>query len=125
MMRCACLVHVRDNALLLVRVRENALWYLPGGKIEEGEAPRSALLRELDEELGLALSASSLTPLFNVIGPAYGVEGDVELVCFASDHPLPALRPANEISAVDWLPLNEPERMAPAVRLMIRRHLQR
>ena len=46
-LRCACLVAVRDDRLLLVRVRDNALWYLPGGKIEPSELPEETLIREL------------------------------------------------------------------------------
>nr|WP_255552402.1 8-oxo-dGTP diphosphatase MutT [Maritimibacter dapengensis] len=57
----------RDGRVLLAQRPEGksmaGLWEFPGGKVEQGETPEAALIRELHEELGIETWNSCLAPL--------------------------------------------------------------
>ena len=56
-----------DGRVLLAQRPEGksmaGLWEFPGGKVEDGETPEAALVRELQEELGIDTWQSCLAPL--------------------------------------------------------------
>ena len=62
----AALVDVDGKVLLSQRPKGKqmaGLWEFPGGKMEKGETPEKALVRELEEELGILTWQSCLAPL--------------------------------------------------------------
>ncbi len=63
----ACALVDADNRVLIAQRPEGksmaGLWEFPGGKVEAGETPETALIRELSEELGITTWHSCLAPL--------------------------------------------------------------
>lgn len=81
----ACFLLTRRTATLRAHARQ---WALPGGRIDAGESAEVAALRELGEEVGLALEASSVLGLLDDYGTRSGfiitpvvawADGQVEL----------------------------------------------
>ncbi|WP_133638434.1 NUDIX hydrolase [Sphingobacterium paludis] len=101
----AGLIVLRNNAILLAYSRNKQAWYLPGGKIDAGESAKEALLREIQEELGLGLDGDKLTYYGHITADAYGEENLVmEQDCFLYPA-LEDMRASAEIEAVDYFTL--------------------
>jgi 8-oxo-dGTP diphosphatase len=80
----ACALLNKDGALLIAKRPLGrplaGLWEFPGGKVEAGEEPEVALIRELKEELGIDIAKADLSPLtfashaypdFHLLMPVY------------------------------------------------------
>jgi 8-oxo-dGTP diphosphatase len=66
MMVVAAALHAPDRRILLQQRPPGGpmpgLWEFPGGKVEPGEVPEEALVRELAEELGIEVAPANLRP---------------------------------------------------------------
>jgi len=62
----ACALVDADGRVLIAQRPEGkqlaGLWEFPGGKVEPGETPEACLIRELREELGIAVTHACLAP---------------------------------------------------------------
>lgn len=118
---CANLVEIKDNKILLVKVRDNEKYYLPGGKIEADESDIDSLVREMVEELSVTLEASKLTYLDTIVGPAYpDTENEVELRCYTYEG-LGQIKKSSEITDVQYIDMNDTTNIAPAVKVLIQK----
>ena len=99
----AALIVDGQGRTLLVRKRGTQTFMQAGGKIEGGESPVNALVRELQEELGLELGSAAPEYLGRFIAPAANEPGrlvEAEMFKVTTDQ---AVRPAAEIYQVVWI----------------------
>jgi 8-oxo-dGTP diphosphatase len=88
-------------------------WEFPGGKIEPGECPREALVREIREELDAAVVVGELLKTVEYDYPAF----HLTLHCFwctlageslhLNEHEAARWLSAAELDSVRWLPADE------------------
>ena len=77
----------------------------PGGKIHEGESPRSGLARELTEELGITVAPEDLKPL-TFIEHTYQQEGNILMLAYRC-HQWSGTPAGLEGQPLMWLHLSE------------------
>lgn len=88
-------------------------WEFPGGKVEEGEAPEDAIIREIHEELNTEIAIDEYLHTVEYDYPAFHlsmrcylchvVEGDLVLV----EHEAAKWLTKDNLYSVDWLPADQ------------------
>ncbi|MEX5236297.1 DUF4031 domain-containing protein [Kocuria arenosa] len=111
-----------DGALLTVRKRGTERFMLVGGKLDPGESPAAAAVRETAEEVGLRLDTAQLRPLGEFVAPAAN-EAGAWVRCTVFTAPLTGRPvPLAEIQELRWQPVDEgspgslPADLAPLLR---------
>ena len=100
----ACAAILRgDGQTYLVRKTGSAIFQQPGGKIDAGETAVTALIRELQEEIGLTLTSADLSPLGRFSAPAANEAGHLVVAeVFVARHDGP-LQVAAELAEGRWI----------------------
>lgn len=84
-------------------------WEFPGGKIEEGETPEEALVREIEEELKTIISVGELVDTIEYDYPAFHLSMDcfwAEIVSgdlVLTEHEAAKWLTKEELDSVEWL----------------------
>jgi 8-oxo-dGTP diphosphatase len=96
------------------------LWEFPGGKVEQGEEPEEAVIRELKEELGIEIARADLEPLtfashaypdFHLLMPLYLCSRWRGTIVALEGQELRWVRP-QELARVEMPPADEPLKAA-------------
>lgn len=113
-------IHLEERRLLTARNAGRDRFYLPGGKREPGESDVETLVRELDEELTVAIDPATAAHVgtFEALADARTDGLVVRLTCYTATH-TGELVPSREIDEIAWLTAGDGDRVSAVDRLVL------
>ena len=107
-------IRLADGKILSTRSRGKDVYYLPGGKREPGESDVQTLVREIREELDVAIAPDSATHVGTFQAQAHGHATGitVRMTCYAAEYQ-GTLTPSSEIAEFAWLSYADRDRVSP------------
>jgi 8-oxo-dGTP diphosphatase len=117
-------LHLVDGRILSTRSRGKDVYYLPGGKREPGETDAETLVREIREELDVAVTPESIAAAGTFEAQAHGHAAGtvVRMTCYTAEY-RGTLTASSEIEEIAWLHYADREKVS-AVDKIIFDHLR-
>jgi ADP-ribose pyrophosphatase YjhB (NUDIX family) len=112
-------IELKDRKVLETCSYGKDKWYIPGGKREAGEDDKTALIREVKEELLVDLIPETITPYGTFEAQAHGKpEGTmVRMTCYTAKYS-GELKPSAEVEKMDWLDYSKRNSVSPVDQLI-------
>jgi len=97
-------LRTEGGKILSTKSKGKSVYYIPGGKREEGESDEETLIREIDEELSVQIKPNTIKYVDTFRAQADGKEKGVivKMTCYQADYE-GELRPSHEIEEIKWL----------------------
>ncbi|WP_424183921.1 NUDIX hydrolase [Actinokineospora sp. G85] len=112
-------IRLESGKILSTRSRGKDVYYIPGGKREPGETDIQTLIREIHEELAVAIAPASAVRVGTFHAQAHGHATGVavRMTCYSADYQ-GTLTPSSEIEELIWLTYADRDRVSPVDQLI-------
>ncbi len=111
-------VLIEDGRILCARPRDKSEFYIPGGKREGAETDLETLVREIDEELTVALLPESVQHVGTYEAELPGAAAvSVRMACYTAEY-VGTLTPSSEIAELAWFGYSQRAEVPPVDQLL-------
>jgi 8-oxo-dGTP pyrophosphatase MutT (NUDIX family) len=113
-----------DGQILLVKHTYQPHWYLPGGGVKKGESAKAALIRELNEEVGLLVNLEEPV-LFGIYHHIYMGLNDYPIIYIVKNYNMTSSN-SGEIEEIAWFDYDElPAMVSPGTKRRLMEYFTR
>ncbi|MGW4381131.1 NUDIX hydrolase [Kitasatospora sp. NPDC004531] len=110
-------VRLEGGRILCARPRGKDVFYIPGGKREGDETDLQTLVREVAEELTVAIRPDTVAHVGTYHAEAHPAGPTVRMACYRADY-TGTLAASSEIEDVDWFGYADRDRVPPVDQLL-------